>query len=357
MKKISPGDPAPAAPHSLPGNGIKSKETGTDHHNDAAGGADLDHGQGGAWPEGLEAELRLVFEDFLESRIAPRTRVEYKIALRDFLGSTGLRTLPELLALKATQVVRYRNGMQERSLSPSTVNLRLAAIRGLFRRLLRLGKVQGNPADPELVEGLPVSDESRTQGLTLDEVKAILDTCDGTLRGLRDRALLMTLYFEGLRRSEASRLRYRDITTKRGLVEVRNSKNNPYATIRLRPEVKRAVDDYLEVLNRELEKRETRPEDPVFCSLSKLRSFGKRLSPSAINDIVKKRVKDAGITDKRITAHSWRHTSCTLALSAGVPVQQVQRHLRHKKIETTLRYDREREVRKNPTLDMIPPIS
>ena len=101
---------------------------------------------------------------------------------------------------------------------------------------------------------------------------------------LRDRALLMTLYFEGLRRSEASRLRYRDITTKRGLVEVRNSKNNPYATIRLRPEVKRSIDDYLEVLNRELQKRETRPEDPVFCSLSRLRSFGKRLSPSAINE-------------------------------------------------------------------------
>jgi integrase len=76
----------------------------------------------------------------------------------------------------------------------------------------------------------------------LDEVNAILGTCDGTLRGLRDRALLMTLYYEGLRRSEASRLRYRDITTKRGLVEVRNSKNNPYATIRLRPEVKRAID-------------------------------------------------------------------------------------------------------------------
>jgi integrase/recombinase XerD len=356
MKKVIPGDPAPAAPLSLPGNGIESKETPAGLRPDDAGTAGLDHGQGGPWPDGLESELRLVLEDYLESKIAPRTRVEYRIALRDFLMGTGLRTLAEILYLKANQVVRYRNGMQERRLSPSTVNLRLAAVRGLFNRLLREGKVQGNPADPELVEGLPVSDESRTQGLTLDEVKRILDSCDGTLRGLRDRALLMTLYFEGLRRSEASRLRYRDITTKRGLVEVRNSKNNPYATIRLRAEVKTAIDDYLEVLNRELRKLETRPEDPVFCSLSRLRSFGKRLSPSAINDIVKKRVRDAGIADKRITAHSWRHTSCTLALAAGVPVQQVQRHLRHKKIETTLRYDREREVRKNPTLDMLPPV-
>ncbi len=344
------------APLPVPASGIGSKETAAPQGAADAQEADLDHGQGGAWPEGVDAELRAALEDFIESKVAPRTRVEYKIALRDFLAATGLRTLAEILAVKAAQVVRYRNGLQERNLSPATVNLRLAAVRGLYRRLMKLGKIQGNPADPELVEGLPVSDESRTQGLTLEEVNAILGTCDGTLRGLRDRALLMTLYFEGLRRSEASRLRYRDITTKRGLVEVRNSKNNPYATIRLRPEVKRAIDGYLEVLNRELERRETRPEDPVFCSLSRLRSFGKRLSSSAINDIVKKRVKEAGIKDKRITAHSWRHTSCTLALAAGVPVQQVQRHLRHKNVQTTLRYDRERDVRRNPTTDALPSV-
>jgi site-specific recombinase XerD len=311
-------------------------------------------GQGDPWPEGVEPALLEALEDFVESKVAPRTRVEYTIALRDFLRRTDLRTLPAALSVRPAQVVRYRNGLQELGLSPSTINLRLAAVRGFYKRLLREGRVAGNPADPELVEGLPVSDESRTQGLSLDEVKAILATCDGTLRGLRDRALLMTLFYEGLRRSEASRLRYRDLTTKKGLVEVRNSKNNPYATIRLRPEVKRAIDAYLEVLNRELRKPETRPEDPVFCSLSRIRSFGRRLSPSAVNDIVKRRVRDAGITDKRITAHSWRHTACTVALAAGVPVQQVQRHLRHKKIETTLRYDRERDVRRNPTLDRMP---
>jgi site-specific recombinase XerD len=321
MSKPPPEGPAPRA---LPGNGIYSKENAVPPGSSDDGQADLDHGQGGVWPEGLESELRMALEDFIESKVAPRTRVEYKIALRDFLAATGLRTLEELVALKAAQIVRYRNGLQERGLSPATVNLRLAALRGLFRRWLKLGKVQGNPADPELVEGLPVSDESRTQGLTLEEVDAIIGTCDGTLRGLRDRALLMALYFEGLRRSEASRLRYRDITTKRGLVEVRNSKNNPYATIRLRPEVKRAIDDYLEVLNRDLHKRETRPEDPVFCSLSKLRSFGKRLSPSAINDIVKKRVKDAGIKDKRITAHSWRHYVAKCIMSRDFALDLLQ---------------------------------
>lgn len=183
----------------------------------------------------------------------------------------------------------------------------------------------------------------------------MIETCDGTLLGLRDRALLMTLFYEGLRRSEASRLNWRDITTKRGLVEVRDAKNNPYETIRLRAEAQRAIDDFHEVLNRELRRPATRPLDPVFVSLSRLRSFGGRLSPTAINEVVKERARQARI-ERRVSAHVLRHACTTAALAAGAPLHQVQRHLRHKDVRTTLRYDRERDVRKNPTLDILPPL-
>jgi site-specific recombinase XerD len=295
-------------------------------------------------------------DEFVESRTRENTRVAYRKALTDFQAALSITTLEGLLAVQAADVVRYRNGLQKLGRSPSTVNQRLAAVRGLYGRLLQLGRIAHNPADSGLVEGFRVSAVSRTEGLTVDEVKAILATCDGTLRGLRDRALLMTLYYQGLRRSEASKLRYRDLTTKRGLMEVRDAKNNPYETIRLRVEVRRAIEDYLEVLNRELQRRDTRPEDPVFCSLSRLRSFGGRLAPSSINEIVKERARAAGI-DRRITAHSWRHSCTTHGLQQGVPLHQVQRHLRHKDVKTTLRYDRERDVRKNPMTDALPSIA
>jgi|GEM_PF-1433045 len=254
----------------------------------------------------LASDLVEVVQAFAESRRAPRTRVEYEAAVRDFMKNLEIQTLAEFLAVKAKDVVRYRNRLQARGLAPSTVNMRLAAVRGLFGRLLREGKIPGNPADPDLVEGLAVSQESRTDHLSIEEVSKVLSTCDGTLRGLRDRALIITLYYEGLRRSEASRLNYRDVTTRRGMMEVRNAKNNPYATIRLKPKVKEAVEAYLEVLNRELRRRATRPEDPVFVSLSPIRSYGERLASSSINNIVKARARLAGIT-RRITAHSWRH--------------------------------------------------
>lgn len=305
-------------------------------------------------PTRLEAGLEALLREFTAAQRAVGTRAKYDEYVRDFLAATGVAGLAELLRVDPARVIDYRNRLQARGLSPSTVNGRLTAVRGLFGKLVAEKKIPGNPADPKLVRGLQVSDVSRTEGLSLDEVKAILETCrDGTLAGLRDRALLMTLFYEGLRRSEASKLRYRDLTTRRGLLEIRDSKNNPYATIRLRPEVRRAIEDYQDCLGRELRRLEARPEDPVFVSLSRIRSFGKRLSPTAVNEIVKKRARQAGVT-RRITAHSWRHTCTTVALQAGVPLHQVQRHLRHKSIQTTLRYDREREVRKNPTLEMMP---
>jgi integrase/recombinase XerD len=297
-----------------------------------------------------------LIEEFVESRAAENTRLAYRKALDDFLARTGIATLVDFLAVPTVGIVKYRNALQKDQLAPATINQRLVALRGLFGRLLKEGRVARNPADAELVSGLRTSDVSKTEGLTLDEIARMVATCDGTLAGLRDKALLLTLYYQGLRRSEASKLNYRDLVTRRGLLEVRDAKNNPYDTVRLRPEVKAAIEAYLEVLNRELRRRETRAEDPVFVSLSRIRSFGRRLSAVSINVIVKARARAAAI-DRRISAHGLRHTCATHGLARDVPLHQVQRHLRHKDIRTTLRYDRERDVRKNPMTDALPSIA
>jgi site-specific recombinase XerD len=300
-----------------------------------------------------DPQLHQAIQRFVQNQRAPRTRIEYEKILRDFLRVAGISTIAELVSCQPDQVIEYRNGLQARGLAPATIMTRLAAISGLFDLFVLETRMEKNPADSKLVKRLRVSQVSRTEGLTPEEVASMLETCDGTLRGLRDRALLITLFYEGLRRSEASRLNWRDITTKQGLIEVRDAKNNPYETIRLRPEAQRAVLDFHEVLNRELCRRATRPLDPVFVSLSRLRSFGRRLSHTAINEIVKSRAKDAKIA-RRVSAHVMRHACTTAALAAGAPLHQVQRHLRHKDVRTTLRYDRERDVRKNPTLDIMP---
>ena len=303
-----------------------------------------------------DAELREVLEDFIESRNAENTRESYYFALACFLKTTGIASLPEFLAAQPSDVVRFRNGLQKHKRAPSTVNQYLAAVRGVYRRLMRLGRTERNPADPELVSSLKVSKVSRSEALTLDELKQVLATCDGTLRGLRDRALLLTLYYEGLRRSEASKLNWKDLVSRRGLLEVRDAKNSPYATIRLRSEALAAINNYIEVLNRDLRRRDMKPEDPVFVSLSPIRSYGGRLAPNSINKIVKARVRASGIS-RRVTAHGLRHTTATHALAAGTPLHHVQRHLRHADPRTTMRYNHDQDVRTNPTSEALPSIS
>ena len=304
-------------------------------------------------PPEIAPELEKLVRRFTARKDAPGTRKEYAKWLRHFITVRSIDSFDELVAVTPDDVVEYRNDLQAKGLSESTINGRLAAVRGLYGLLHAERRIPGNPADTKLIKGLRVSPVSRTEGLTQDEVRAILATCDGTLRGLRDRALLMTLFYEGLRRSEASKLRWRDLTTKKGLLEVKGAKNNPYDTVRFEPRVRRAIDDYLEVLNRELARRETGPDDPVFCSLNPIRGFGRRLAPSSINEIVKERAKMAGVR-RRTSAHSWRHTCTTEALAGGTPIHQVQRHLRHKNIQTTLGYDRARAAKNNPTIDNLP---
>jgi hypothetical protein len=65
MAKLQPESPAPSP---LPGNGITSTELEAGAVAPDAEGADPGHGQGGAWPEGLEPDLRAALEDYIESR-------------------------------------------------------------------------------------------------------------------------------------------------------------------------------------------------------------------------------------------------------------------------------------------------
>ena len=72
------------------------------------------------------------------------------------------------------------------------------------------------------------------------------------------------------------------------------------------------------------------------------RCYGRPLTDQSINLIVKRYALKAGVS-QRVTAHMFRHTCCTLAIEGGAKPQQVQAHLRHKDLKTTMRYYENRE--------------
>jgi integrase len=80
----------------------------------------------------------------------------------------------------------------------------------------------------------------------------------------------------------------------------------------------------------------------VFISLSRNDSHGQPITPQSINLIAKRYARLAGIT-RTVTAHMFRHTCCTLSIEGGAKPQQVQAHLRHKDLKTTMLYYENRE--------------
>ena len=77
--------------------------------------------------------------------------------------------------------------------------------------------------------------------------------------------------------------------------------------------------------------------DVLFVSTSN-NNKGQRLTTRSISGIVKKRLKAAGYTSNRLTAHSLRHTAGTLNLMNGGTLEETQQLLRHSNINTTMIY-------------------
>ena len=77
---------------------------------------------------------------------------------------------------------------------------------------------------------------------------------------------------------------------------------------------------------------------------------GGRLSRRAAFNRIRSLAVKAGITGRNLSPHSLRHTATTLALSAGVPIRDVQVQMGHASTETTARYDRANRRRNNPTV-------
>ena len=164
--------------------------------------------------------------------------------------------------------------------------------------------------------------------LTIAEVERLLETpSEGTL-GLRDRAILETLYSTGLRRSELCHLDLYDLDFCSGAVLVREGKGRRDRVVPIGATALRALRRYF---------RESRPrllgregEAAVFLvSITR-----RRLYPKTLNSIVSKHGEAAGF-GKRVTPHLLRHTCLTHLLQGGASSEDVRAILGHVSVGTT----------------------
>jgi integrase/recombinase XerD len=177
----------------------------------------------------------------------PHTRRAYRNDLKEFMTFTGIRMPIELRLITRAHVIAWRKDLDRRTLAPGSVRRKLSALSSLYEFLTDQNAVPMNP-----VKGVkrPKVDsyEGKTPAIADKEARQLMNLpSDKTLKGLRDRALLATLLFHGLRREELCRLRIKDIHPRRGVPHLRVlGKGNKTRYIPLHAGTQALLNDYLD---------------------------------------------------------------------------------------------------------------
>ena len=214
-------------------------------------------------------------------------------------------------------------------LSIMSQNGRMIPIRALFKWLARKNHLLYNPASdlefPRAEKRLPKSI------LTETEVEAILNLADiNTPLGLRDRALLETLYSTGMRRLELIGLKWATLDYERGTVFIDQGKGNKDRMI---PIGERAL-SWIYKYQYEARPELTLGQDDGSLFVTHL---GEAFSPNGLTALVRKYIHKADI-GKSGSCHLFRHTCATLMLENGADVRFIQAMLGHASLKTTSIY-------------------
>jgi integrase/recombinase XerC len=286
--------------------------------------------------------------DWLNTKRSPHTRRVYYRDIKNFLSDLGteLGRFFSLDRFEAFELVsRYKGKLIQSGLKSATINRRLAAIKSLVSYAYNCGHCEYML---EAVKGEKLSAYRDTTGINPDTFKQVLGTIDqGTLKGVRDYALLILLWSNALRRSEVSKANIGDFDQKEGTLRIfGKGRGNQSETVSLGKGTVRAIADWLSV------RGETNPDKALFCSVNPAYRDG-RLCTQAIYNIVKERCQDAGI-DKVMSPHRIRHSSITAALDAtNGDVRKVQKLSRHSSLNTLIIYDDNRLNHQSEVTDLL----
>ena len=218
------------------------------------------------------------------------------------------------------------DGAEGEPLGLRTQKQRLAAIKHFFRWLGRNSYILANPASE--IELPRVPPRRPPEVLTLGEVEQVLAQPDITTPyGLRDRAILETLYSTGMRRKELSLLAFSDIQPEAGILRVRHGKGKKQRIIPIGERALGWIRRYLADVRPQLA---TTPDDGIlFLSFT-----GRPFWPDTLTQMARDYVKKAGIK-KPGSCHLFRHTMATLMLEGGADIRFIQEMLGHALLDST----------------------
>ena len=237
------------------------------------------------------------------------------------LGKTPDRVTP-------ADVLAWAHGVGKSGRTPSavTIGARIACLSSFYRFLIRMGLLTGNPCD---ALQRPRTSPAPARGLSADEVRRLLAVLPNTVRGRRDRALLLTFILTGRRRTEVLSLTAGDLTVEDGTAfYAYRGKGGKRGRRELPRPVYEAIVRTLADAGKEL--ASMAPDESLW-----------RISGGTFYGRFRRHLQAAGLTPTGL--HILRHSAAKLRRDAGETVEQVSAFLDHSSLAVTTVYLRRLE--------------
>ena len=275
-----------------------------------------------------ELELYLQFVK-LEKGLSENSVQSYRNDLERYLKflARDLR-IKDLGGVTLNHIEQYLEELNAMDLAVSSVARNISSIRSFHEFAVVEKLAEANPA--ELID-LPKKTQKLPEVLTPDEVQRIIEIPDRTTdAGIRNAAILETLYATGMRVSELIGLELDNLHFEIGFIRV-IGKGNKERLVPVGEMAQSAIEHYIETVRPRFksDKKPQKAKNKIFLS-----QRGNPLSRMSIWNIVNDAAERAGI-EKNVYPHIFRHSFATHLLEGGADLRAVQEMLGHSSIITT----------------------
>ena len=276
----------------------------------------------------MEETLRQ-YTEYLEKEknMAANTRMAYEgdvVELQAFLLERGN---DQPLTASNTDLVAWMLKLKNDGRSGSTLNRKLAAVRGYYSFFIKKGWISVNPADN--IKS-PKVKRKQIEFLTVEEVEHLLEQPDKSLKGVRDQALLELLYAAGLRVTEAANANVTDLNLRIGFITCSGEHGKARIVPLGRPS-REAIEAYVYDVRPQLLK--DKDDDGALF----LNTNGSRLTRQGVWKILKEYAQKAGL-ENRLSPQTLRNSFAVHMVQNGADLKSIQELMGHEDLAATQIY-------------------
>lgn len=296
-----------------------------------------------SWHDGENITLEQLCEAFFRvcksEGIDDDTIYNYKLAYKNYLYPIlGDNTRVDK-AFSLQNVDNFRVNLTSKGLKEKTVNCKMVAVKNLLKFAKKRKYISRDMADDAidvlepLKENRHIDDRENFFVNGEEDVRKFISSFDK--EDNEWRVPVLTLFYGALRIGEWQAITLNCVNFEHGFILIKKQIGNNGV---LKNHTKTGHDrwvrlpqPFMEELRDYVTKRSVNPEDLIFCG-----SNGAHVSRHKIRDIVNKHLELAGL--QHITLHGLRHSFATRMFDKGYDVKEVQEHLGHASMDTTMKY-------------------